>query len=439
MGRIIGWKQRFETHMRDLLSARKVETLKRPGRYCDGGGLWLQISQWNTKSWIFQYTSPTAPKRKKHGREVGRIRHYGLGPYGKHDVTLEKARELAGEARQQVRAGIDPVDARRSDREAKRLADAKRLTFKQCAEKFIHAHENAWKNDRHRAQWRSSLSTYAYPIIGELSVAEIDTALVTRVLEPIWATTTETATRVRGRIESVLDWAKARGYRSGENPARWKGHLSNLLAKPDSLKKRNGSRHHPALPYAEIGVFMRELRERDSISARALEFTILTAARTSEVLGAKRQEADLADKTWTVPSERMKGGREHRVPLSERALEILQDLQREHGNPHVFPGGKSGAPLSQMAMLQLLRGMRPGLSVHGFRSTFRDWCAERTNYPSEVAEMALAHTVSDKVEAAYRRGDLKDKRRRLMSEWAKYAQQPVVARGDNVRQLRALE
>jgi integrase len=422
--------------MRDLLSARKVETFKRPGRYCDGGGLWLQISKWNTKSWIFQYTSPTAPKRKKHGRELGRIRHLGLGPYGKHDVTLEKARILAGAAREQVRSGIDPVDARRSDREAKRLADAKRLTFKQCAERYIATHQGAWKNDRHRAQWRSTLSTYAYPIIGELSVAEIDTALVTRVLEPIWASTTETATRVRGRIESVLDWAKARGYRSGENPARWKGHLSNLLAKPDQLKKRNGSRHHPALRYAEIPVFMRELRERDSISARALEFTILVAARTGEVLGAKRQEIDLEDKTWTIPAERMKGGREHRVPLSERALEILRDLQREHGNPFLFPGGKAGAPLSQMAMLQLLRGMRPGLSVHGFRSTFRDWCAERTNYPSEVAEMALAHTVSDKVEAAYRRGDLKDKRGRLMAEWARYcAQQPLFHAG-NVRQLR---
>jgi integrase len=423
--------------MRDLLSARKVEMLKRPGRYCDGGGLWLQISQWNTKSWIFQYTSPTAAKRKKHGREVGRIRHFGLGAYGKHDVTLEKARILAGAAREQVRAGIDPVDARRSDREAKRLADAKRLSFKQCAEKYIATHQSAWKNDRHRAQWRSTLSTYAYPIIGELPVASVDTALVTRVLEPMWASTTETATRVRGRIESVLDWAKARGYRSGENPARWKGHLSNLLAKPDQLKKRNGSRHHPALPYADIPAFMRELRERDSVSARALEFTILTAARTGEVLGAKRQEIDLADKTWTVPAERMKAGREHRVPLSERALEILQDLPREHGNPHLFPGGKAGAPLSQMAMLQLLRGMRPRLSVHGFRSTFRDWCAERTNYPSEVAEMALAHTVSDKVEAAYRRGDLKDKRSRLMAEWAKYAQQPVVVKGDNVTSLHA--
>jgi integrase len=261
------------------------------------------------------------------------------------------------------------------------------------------------------------LSTYAYPIIGELSVAEIDTALVTRVLEPIWASTTETATRVRGRIESVLDWAKARHFRDGENPARWRGHLDKLLAKPSALKKANGSRNHPALPYAELPAFMRELRERDSISARALEFTILTAARTGEVLGAKRPEIDFADRTWTVPSERMKGGKEHRVPLSERALEILQDLPHEHGNPFLFPGGKAAAPLSQMAMLQLLRGLRPGLSVHGFRSTFRDWCAERTSYPSEVAEMALAHTVSDKVEAAYRRGDLKDKRRRLMAEW----------------------
>jgi integrase len=334
-------------------------------------------------------------------------------------------------------AGIDPVDARRSP---KRLADAKRLTFKQCAEKYIAAHQGAWRNGRHREQWKATLSTYAYPIIGELSVAEIDTALVTRVLEPIWASTTETATRLRGRIEAVLDWAKARGYRSGENPARWKGHLSNLLGNPTKLKKRNGSRHHPAMPYPELPGFMQELRGRDSVSARALEFTVLCAARTGEVLGANwEEEIDLADKTWTVPAERMKGGREHRVPLSERALEILTQLPREPRNPFVFIGGKAGAGLTGMAMLQLLRGMRPGLSVHGFRSTFRDWCAERTNYPSEVAEMALAHAVSSKVEAAYRRGDLKEKRRRLMAEWAKYCAQQPAAKGDNVRQLRVVE
>jgi integrase len=426
--------------MRELLTARKCEQLNTPGRYCDGGGLWLQVSQFHTKSWIFQYTSPTAPKKKKKdGREIGRIRHFGLGTYGKRDTTLEKARDKAAKAREQVRNGIDPVDARKAERETKRLADAKRLSFKQCAEKYIATHEASWRNEKHRYQWKATLTTYAYPTIGELPVAEIDTALVTKVLEPIWANKTETAARLRGRIESVLDWAKARGYRSGENPARWKGHLDNLLAAPTKLKKANGSRHHPALPFEKLPEFMAELRQREGISARALEFCILTATRSGEVIGATWAEIDLQAKTWTVPASRMKAGKEHRVPLSERVLEILADLPREPGNPFVFIGGKAGASLTGMAMLELLRGMRPGLSVHGFRSTFRDWCAERTNYPSEVAEMALAHTVSDKVEAAYRRGDLKDKRSRLMAEWAKYAQQPVVAKGDNVTQLHARE
>jgi integrase len=423
--------------MRDMLTTRRIETIKQPGRYADGGGLWLQVSEWKTKAWIFQYSSPTAPKvRKPDGREIARVRHLGLGPYGKHDVTLARARELAARAREQVRAGIDPVDARKADRETKRLADAKRLSFKQCADKYIGAHEASWASPKHREQWKSTLAAYVYPTIGALPVQAIDTALVTRVLEPIWSDRTETAIRVRGRIEAVLDWAKARGYRSGENPARWKGHLQNLLPNPGKIKK---VRHHPALPYAELPGFMLELRSRDGISARALEFCILTACRSGEVTHATWDEIDLADKTWTIRAERMKARKEHRVPLSERALEILQSLPREPNNPHVFIGNKPGAPLSAMAMLEMLRGLRPQFSVHGFRSTFCDWAAERTNFQTEVAELALAHKLGDKVEAAYRRGDMFEKRRRLAGEWAKYCAQVPVAADRAVIPMRAVE
>jgi integrase len=409
-----------------------VEKAKKPGRYCDGGGLWLQVSQWGTKSWIFQYSSPTETK-KRNGREVGRVRQLGLGAYGKHDVTLADAREKAGELRKQVRAGLDPINTHRLQREQLRLQKARHVTFAQCAEQYISAHQSAWRNDKHREQWRATLRTYAFPSIGDIKVDEVDTVLVRKVLEPIWSGKPETAGRLRGRIERVLSFAKAQGLHSGENPARWKGHLDNLLPRVSKIKN---VRHHPALPYVELPEFMLELRDRPTISARALEFTILTAVRTSEAINARWSEFDLNEKTWTVPPERMKTGKKHRVPLSDRAVELLRDLPREKGSEFVFIGGREGAALSNMAMLECLRELRPGLTVHGFRSTFRTWAAERTNYPHHVCEQALAHVISDAVVRSYQRGDLFEKRRRLMHEWSRYCGQKPVAKSDNVRQLR---
>jgi integrase len=383
------------------LNALKVARVSKPGRYGDGGGLLLQVSKWGTKAWLFRF--------ERDGRE----RQMGLGPVA--DVSLAEARQSASNARKQLRDGIDPITARKEARGRARAESQRALTFKQCAEKYIAAHEASWRNAKHRAQWKSTLDRFAYPIVGSLPVAAVDTALVVKVIEPIWAGRTETATRLRGRIEVILDWARVAGYREGENPARWRGHLDKLL--PARGKVRS-VQHHAALPYSELPAFMAELRERDGISARALEWTILTAVRTGEALGARWSEID--HDTWTVPRNRMKGGRDHRVPLPARVLEILSSVPRESGSDFIFAGARQGAPLSNMAMIELLRGMRPGLTVHGMRSSFRDWAAEKTNYPNHVVEMALAHVVGDKVEAAYRRGDLFDKRRKLMEAWAEY-------------------
>lgn len=385
------------------LSALKVAKLTATGRYGDGGGLWLQISTSGTKAWIFRYTV------------AGRARQMGLGPIG--DVTLAEAREAAREARRQIRDGVDPIDARRAKLAAARTTIAKGTTFEECAKRLIEAHEAGWRNSKHRDQWRSTLETYAYPVIGKLSVSVIDTGLVLKVIEPIWKEKSETASRVRGRIEAVLDWAKARGYRSGENPARWRGHLDKLLPARSRLRKVE---HHAAMAIDDLPGFMDKLREKHVVSASALEFTILTAARTGEVIQARWSEIDLKAKLWTVPAERMKAKREHRVPLSARAVDVLSKLPREDGDDCVFVGPRKGRGLSNMAMLQLLRGMLPGsnLTVHGLRSTFRDWGSERTSFASEIVEAALAHTIESKVEAAYRRGDLLEKRRRLMEAWA---------------------
>ena len=292
------------------------------------------------------------------------------------------------------------------------------MTFAACAERYIASHKVGWRNPKHAAQWPATLGTYVYPVFGSLPVQAVDVGLVMKAIEPIWVQKPETAGRVRGRIERVLDWATARGYRQGENPARWRGHLENLLPKKSKVRRVE---HHAALPYVEIGAFMAELRQQEGVPARALEFAILTAARTGEVIGAKWDEIDLDERLWTVPAERMKAGKEHRVPLSDVALAIVEERRKIQQDDHIFPGGKAGRPISNMAMLMLLRRMGRGdLTAHGFRSSFRDWAAERTTFPAEVAEMALAHTVSDKVEAAYRRGDLFQKRRYLMEAWAKF-------------------
>ncbi len=385
------------------LSTRAVIVKKTPGYYPDGGGLYLQVSEAGSKSWIFRFALN------------GKERQMGLGPF--HTITLADARIAATDCRKLLLRQIDPIDARDADKTRQALQDARSITFAECAAAYIRAHRAKWKNAKHAEQWTNTIETYCGPIIGGLPVQDVDTGLVVKVLEPIWTAKPETASRLRGRIESVLDWARVSGYRAGDNPARWRGHLDNVLP---ALKKRQRVKHHPALPFDQMGAFMESLRDQEGTAPRTLAFLILTATRTSEVIGAQWSEFDLDAKLWTIPAERMKAGKEHRVPLSPQAVAFLGKPPPSLSD-YVFPGQKEGKPLSNMAMLELLKRMDRGdLTVHGFRSTFRDWASERTNYPREVCEMALAHTVSDATEAAYRRGDLFEKRRRLMVEWAKH-------------------
>jgi integrase len=388
------------------LSPAAVKHAK-PGMHCDGGGLYLQavLGAGGTirKSWLFRFA------------ENGRERQMGLGALD--NVSLAQAREKAAECRRLRQEGVDPIEARDSQRASIAAENAKMMTFDQCATGYIAAHRAGWRNTKHASQWENTLGTYVSPVFGKLAVRAIDVGLVIRALEPIWNTKPETASRVRGRIEAVLDWAAAQRLRDAENPARWKGRLDKLLPRRSKVR---AVRHHAALPYDKIGSFMLELRERKGVAARALEFAILTAARTGEVLGAQWPEIDLEAKVWTVPAGRMKGGREHRIPLSSAALAVLTRMAKIREGNHVFPGDRR-AMLSNMAFLMLLRRMGRGdLTAHGFRSTFRDWAAERTNFPNEVVEMALAHAISDKTEAAYRRGDLFQKRRKLMDSWAAF-------------------
>jgi integrase len=388
------------------LTALKVDKAKRPGMYADGGGLYLRVTQSGTKNWVFRFMLNGQP------------RWMGVGPL--HTIGLAEARNRAAGFRLQRHDGVDPIERRRAERLEARLDAAKAMTFKECAARYIASYRAGWRNPKHAAQWQATLATYAGPVIGGLSVQAVDTALVLKVLEPIWTAKPETAGRVRGRMESILDWAKVRGYRAGENPARWRGHLGKLLPARSKVRRVE---HHAALPYAELPGFLVSLREQEGIAARALEFTILAAARTGEVIGARWTEMELLSKTWTVPPGRMKAGKEHRVPLSGRALAILEEMQpyRQAEDAFLFPGGKDGRPLSNMAFLMLLRRIGRGdVTAHGFRSSFRDWAAERTNFPAEVVEMALAHAVNDKTVAAYARSNLFDRRRRLMAAWATF-------------------
>jgi integrase len=392
------------------LSARSVETITKPGLHADGGGLYLHVTASGAKSWIYRWS------RDRKSRDMG------LGTAGQKDVTLAEARDLAAKARRVVRDGRDPIAERDVARLQKKLEAAKAITFKDCAERYIAAHAAGWRNPKHASQWTNTLATYGYRTLGELPAQAVNVGLVMQVLEPIWTTKPETASRVRGRIESVLDWATARGYRQGENPARWRGHLENLLPKKNKIHEVE---HHAALSYRDIGDFIVELRKQESVAARALEFAILTAARTGEVLGARWSEINFAERIWTVPKERMKANKEHRAPLSAAALAILDKMQKIRHGDFVFPGKFAGRPLSGMVMLKLLRRMgRTGLTAHGFRSTFSDWCRECTNFPAEVRAMALAHTIGDKVEEAYSRGDLFQKRRQLADAWARYCTAP---------------
>lgn len=408
-----------------MLTAKRIAKLrKKPGRYHDGGdlgrGLYLQVYAGGA-SWLLRYERGDRPKNE---------RWMGLGSLA--DFSLKEARERARAARQLLADGIDPLDQKRAAKAAALAASAKLISFEEAAKAYFDQHEKKWRNAKHRAQFLSTLDDYAFPKIGKLAVADIDTGAVLKVLEQkhkdyseqrLWEAIPETANRVRGRIEQVLDWAAVRGYRKGDNPARWKGHLANVLPPRGSIQVVE---HHAALPYAEIGQFMADLRVREGTAAAALEFTILTAARTGETIGALWSEIDLTTKLWTVPANRIKGGKEHRVPLSDRSIALLRALPTEQGNPFIFIGPRK-AGLSNMAMSSVLGRMgREGITVHGFRSSFRDWAAECKSYPNFVVEMALAHVVGDKVEAAYRRGDLLDKRKRLMSEWARYCSTPSV-------------
>lgn len=387
------------------------------GRHADGNGLFLLVKPTGKRSWVFRY------------KMARRERDMGLGgAIGPGSVTLAEARAKAVEARRLLRSGADPISQRRdvaAEDAARSQANVlQSIVFKTAAAAYMDANETGWRNDKHRAQWRSTLETYAYPHLGHLAVSEVATSHVMEALEAIWNSKPETASRVRGRIEAVLDYARAREWRTGDNPARWRGHIANMLP-----ARKNTARvaHHPALAWREARKFMSALKSRDAVAARALEFAILTVARTGEVLGARWTEIDIGNAIWTVPGARIKAGREHRVPLSERALTVLNEMMPlrpdddRRDDALVFPGAKLGRPLSQMAMLMLLRRMdRADLTTHGFRSTFRDWCAEATDYPNEMAELALAHTVGDKVEAAYRRGDMMDKRRHMMEKWAEF-------------------
>jgi integrase len=379
------------------LTVKKVQSLTQPGKYGDGRNLWLIIGPTGRKRWEFRYTVG------------GKSREMGLGPV--EFMTLEEARDRAFELRRMVKQGADPL----AEKEAKRRP---RVTgFEQVAEQCIASLKAGWSNPKSEAQWRSSLKAYAFPTLGKMDVAAITTAEVYDVLEPIWSAKPETAKRVRERIEKVLDFASALKLRTGENPARWRGGLEPLFPKKAKVAK---VRHHPALPYGELGGFMKALRAKEGIAPRALEFAILTAARTNEVLGATWSEIDMDKAVWVIPAERMKARRDHRVPLNEAALALLRSLPRDTEGEYVFMSTMArGKPLSNMAMLKTLKLMkRPDLTVHGFRSTFRDWAAETTAYPDAVVEMALAHAVGNAVEAAYRRGDLFEKRTRLMADWA---------------------
>jgi integrase len=381
--------------------------------HADGRGLYLLVSRRGTKSWIYRY------------RQDGRLHDMGLGSAA--DVSLARARRKARACREQRADGIDPLAAKRTGKQRRRLEAARAMTFRPCAEGYIAANKIGWKNAKHAAQWPSSLATYVYPVFGELPVQAVDVGLVIKALEPIWQEKPETASRVRMRIEAVIDWATARKFRQGENPARWRGHLDQLLPPPGKVRK---VKHHAALPYAEIGAFVTALRAREGIAARALELAILTAGRTNEVIGARWDEIDLAGRLWVVPGERMKAEKEHRVPLCDAALALIDELHKSRQGDVVFHGARSGRPISDIAMAMTLRRMGRGdLTVHGFRSTFKDWASDCTGFPNEVVEMALAHTIPDKVEAAYWRGAALAKRRQLMGAWGRYCSAPNGAVG----------
>lgn len=384
------------------VTAKEIENYTQPGTYDVGDGLRLVIKTTGTKSWILRY------------QFEGVRRDMGLGSYPK--ASLSEARKRATEKRALINQGIDPVKHKESEKRRQDEARAKAKTFQDCALEYIETHRSGWKNAKHTQQWHNTLETYVFPVIGDKLASEIDEADVLEILKPIWSTKTETASRVRSRVELVLDWARANKLRTGENPARWRGHLDMLLPKTSKVHKPE---HHAAMPWRDLPMFWEELSLASGFGAKALGFTILTACRTSEVLEARWSEIDLQNKLWIIPALRMKADREHRVPLCDAAIELLKSLPQE--NDFVFPGMKQGRPLSNLSMLMVMRRMNKGqFTVHGFRSTFRDWAAESANAPRELCEQVLAHKIANKAEAAYFRSDLLESRRKLMDDWARY-------------------
>ena len=415
---------------RGKLTDRVVKQVREPGVYIDGDGLRLKVqaSQGEggrvRKNWVLRYTLG------------GKTREVGLGSA---DITsLAEAREKAAELRKQAKAGADPLAEREQSKRQKAAEAARVMTFKAAAEAYIAAHETIWKNPKHRQQWRNTLEAYAYPVIGAVAVADVDQAMVMAILDPIWRDKTETASRLRGRLEAVLDWATVRGHRKGENPARWRGHLQKALP---ARAKAQKVKHHAAIPFEAMPAFWQALQERVGAGADCLAFAVLTLPRSGEARGATWAEIDMAEAVWTIPGARMKGGKAHRIPLSDEAMVILEKRRKMAGDPGaedwVFPSDlREGAALSDATLTALMRRMGYAETVHGFRSTFRTWADERTAYSFEVKEAALAHAVGDAVVRAYARGDLFDRRRRLMDDWGRFVTTPTAEAGDNVRPLR---
>jgi integrase len=406
------------------LTAAQVEKGTKPGRYGDGAGLYLLVRSREAKFWLFRYT------------RRGKMHEMGLGPAkGRAAKSLAQARAQARQLHTVVREGRDPLAERAAEKAKAQADDAKAkaatMTFGEVADLYIAAHEAAWRSPKHHQQWSNTLRDYVLPAIGELPVGSVDTGAVMKIIEPLWREKTETASRLRGRIEAVINYAAARGWREREtNPARWRGHLDQMLPKRSKVQRVE---HHAALPWREIGAFMQRLRQNSGISARCLEFLILTAGRSGEVRGARWDEIDLTQRVWTIPAQRMKAEHAHRVPLSGSAMDVLRTLAQFGTDGFVFPGLKTAAALSDRALTKAVHDAGgEGASVHGFRSTFRDWAAEATTtYPRELAEAALAHTLKDKTEAAYQRGDLLAKRAQLMAAWGEFCARPMIA-GDVV-------
>ncbi len=401
----------------NILSAKKLPTLNEKGLYADGGNLYLQVTASGSKSWIFRYMFD------------GKSRYMGLGAL--HTVSLALARQKAEEARKSILEGVDPIESRNDTARSQRLEKAKNITFIECANLYIQNNEGSWKNPKHRQQWRSTLETYAFPVFGDFLIKDIDTDLIVKVLEPIWTTKTETASRLRGRIETILDWAKVRGMREGDNPALWKGHLNKIFPSPASVRK---VKHHPSLPYSEINTFMSKIQNKEGMAAKCLYTLVLVGARSGEIRQMRWFEIDLQRGVWNAPDITMKMKKAHAFPLSKQAINFLKNHERYEGIDYVFPSftSKSGF-LSENAFKKIMiEAEASNYTVHGFRATFRTWAADQTSFPRAEVELCIAHDTASDVERAYQRSDLLEKRRRIMQAWADYCFTPAQDNQDNV-------